>query len=179
MPDGYVSAFAEDKSGNLWFGFGEGGLSRFRDGHFTPFPVAAGAPGGSITSLSVDSKGRLWVASSITGLSRLDDPAAEHPVFRRYTIADGLTSNNIRCITEDLFGNIYVALYAASTRLSPETGHLKYFNTGDGLAGDFISVAHRDRSGRFGLVPSAAYQDWSRSPRLLRLRRRYSSAACE
>jgi hypothetical protein len=32
-------------------------------------------------------------------------------------------------------------------RISPETGHIKYFGTGDGLAGDFISVAHRDRSG--------------------------------
>ena len=145
--DTYISAFAEDKSGTLWFGFGEGGLSRYRDGHLTAMEPSREVPGGSITSLYVDSKGRLWVASSITGLSRLDDPAAEHPVFRRYTIADGLTSNNIRCITEDRFGNIYVGTVRGVNRLSPETGHIKYFGTGDGLAGDFISVAHRDRSG--------------------------------
>jgi ligand-binding sensor domain-containing protein len=120
--DTYISAFAEDKSGALWFGFGAGGLSRYRDGHLTPMDPSHEVPGGSITSLYVDSKGRLWVASSITGLSRLDDPTAEHPVFRRYTIADGLTSNNVRCITEDRFGNIYVGTVRGVNRLSPETG---------------------------------------------------------
>src|SRR5262249_37370684 len=129
---GYVSAFAEDRAGNLWFGSGEGGLSRYRDGHFTPITESDGAPAGTITSLYLDGKGRLWIASSISGLSRVDDPSAEHPVFRRYTIADGLTSNNIRCITEDLIGNIYVGTVRGVNRLSPETGHLKYFSTGDG-----------------------------------------------
>lgn len=147
MRNTYVSAFAEDLSGNLWFGFGEGGLSRYRDGRFTPLSVASGAPSGSITSLYVDRKGRLWIASSITGLTRVDDPSAAQPTYRHYTIAEGLTSNNVRCITEDLLGNIYIGTVRGVNRLSPETGRLKYFGTGDGLAGDFVSAARRDRSG--------------------------------
>jgi PAS domain S-box-containing protein len=94
-----------------------------------------------------DSKGRMWIASSVSGLTRVDDPTSERPVFSHYTIADGLTSNNIRCITEDLFGNIYVGTVRGVNRISPETGHVKYYGTGDGLAGDFVSAAHRDRDG--------------------------------
>ena len=141
------ASFTEDKAGALWFGFSGGGLSRFRNSRFTSFGVKDGLLPGPITSLLTDSKGRLWIASSISGLSRVDDPAAEHPVFRHYTIADGLTSNNIRCLTEDSFGNIYVGTVRGVNRLSPETGHLKYYGTGDGLAGDFVSAALRDRNG--------------------------------
>jgi PAS domain S-box-containing protein len=143
----YGSAFAEDRAGNLWFGFGDSGLARYENGHFTPLELKDGIPPGAITNLYIDSKGRLWIASSIGGLSRVDDPTAAHPVFRHYTIADGLTSNNIRCITEDLFGNIYVGTVRGVNRLSPDTGHLKYYGTGDGLAGDFVSAAHRDHNG--------------------------------
>ena len=146
----YFAAFAEDKAGSLWFGFGaggQGGLSRLRNGSFTSWGVNDGLPSGSITNLYTDSKGRLWIASHIGGLSRIDDPAAEHPIFKHYTIAEGLTSNNVRCITEDLFGNIYVGTVRGVNRLSPETGQVRYYGTGDGLAADFVNVAHRDRDG--------------------------------
>ena len=142
-----ASAFAEDKGGNLWFGFIEGGLARYRAGHFTTLDPQPGFSNGTITSLFSDKEGRLWIASSIGGLSRVDDPTSEHPVFRRYTIADGLTSNNVRCITEDLFGNIYVGTVRGVNRISPETGRVKYYGTSDGLASDFVSAAHRDHTG--------------------------------
>src|SRR4051812_39127231 len=66
--NGYVSAFAEDKSGDLWFGFGGGGLARYRDGKFTTIEVKSGAPTGTVNRLFVDSKDRLWIASNISGL---------------------------------------------------------------------------------------------------------------
>lgn len=130
IPNSYISAFAEDKAGNLWIGFGGGGVARYRDGHFHSIDVKSGAPGGTITSLFIDSKGRLWIASSISGLSRVDDTGAPQPIFRQYTIADGLTSNNIRCVTEDRFGNIYVGTVRGVNRLSPESGHINYYGTG-------------------------------------------------
>jgi ligand-binding sensor domain-containing protein/signal transduction histidine kinase len=142
-----ASAFAEDKSGNLWFGFVEGQLARFRDGRFTQLPADQGVPAGMITNLYTDSVGRLWIASSIGGLARIDVPNDEKPVIKAYTIADGLTSNNIRCITEDLFGNIYVGTVRGVNRLTPDTGRIKYYGTSDGLASDFVNVAYRDRSG--------------------------------
>jgi ligand-binding sensor domain-containing protein/two-component sensor histidine kinase len=145
--DAVASAFAEDRAGNLWFGFIHGGISRYMNERFTTLAVTDGIPPGAITDLYSDSSGRLWIASSVGGLTRVDDPTIEHPAFRHYTTADGLTSNNVRCITEDLFGNIYVGTVRGVNRLSPETGNIKYYGTGDGLASDFVNVAYRDRNG--------------------------------
>ena len=145
--NGSGAAFAEDKAGNLWFGFIDGGVARLHDGRFLIFNEKDGLPGGGITSMFTDHLGRLWIATSRNGLWRIDDPTAEQPAAKNYTIPDGLTSNNVRCITEDLFGNIYAGTVRGVNRLSPETGHIKYYGTGDGLAGDFVSSAHRDRHG--------------------------------
>jgi len=141
-----ATAFAEDGAGNLWIGFSEGGLVRYRDGRFTAI-TGQGNPTNAITNIYRDTRGRMWIATSREGLSRVDAPEADHPVFKRYTIADGLTSNNLRCITEDLYGNIYVGTVRGVNRLSPETGHVKYYGTSDGLASDFINTAYRDRRG--------------------------------
>ncbi|HYP51118.1 MAG TPA: two-component regulator propeller domain-containing protein, partial [Pyrinomonadaceae bacterium] len=124
-------AFEEDGAGNLWFGFTDGGIARFRDGRFAALDEP-GAPKGGITDIFRDRAGRMWIASNREGLIRVDAPESEHPVFRRYTISDGLTSNNARCITEDLYGNIYVGTVRGVNRLSPETGHVKYYGTSDG-----------------------------------------------
>jgi ligand-binding sensor domain-containing protein/signal transduction histidine kinase len=148
LPDPPVaSAFAEDRAGNLWFGFTEGGLARYSAGRFTTLTQEDGIPPGMITSLYTDRAGRLWIASGRGGLSRMDDPTAARPRFKHYTIADGLTSNNVRCITEDLLGNIYIGTVRGVNRLTPETGLVKYYGIADGLAADFVNVAYRDRQG--------------------------------
>ena len=142
-----IVAFAEDGAGNFWFGFAYSGIvRRDKDGRFVLLDEP-GIPKGGITDIFRDKSGRFWLATSREGLIRVDDPEAEHPTFRRYTIADGLTSNNVRCITEDLDGNIYVGTVRGVNRLSPETGYVKYYGTSDGLASDFISTAWRDRHG--------------------------------
>lgn len=148
LPDAFVTAvaFAEDGAQNLWVGFTDGGIARFRDGRFVILDDAD-APKGGITDIFRDRSGRMWIASNREGLIRVDAPESEHPVFRRYTINEGLTSNNARCVTEDLYGNIYVGTVRGVNRLSPETGHIKYYGTSDGLASDFINTAYRDRHG--------------------------------
>jgi ligand-binding sensor domain-containing protein/two-component sensor histidine kinase len=147
LPESFVAvAFAEDAAGNLWLGYTDGGITRFRDGRFAILNEP-NAPKGGITNIFRDKRGRMWIASNREGLIRVDAAESEHPVFKRYTIADGLTSNNARCVTEDLYGNIYVGTVRGVNRLSPETGHIKYYGTSDGLASDFINTAYRDRHG--------------------------------
>ncbi|HJQ31054.1 MAG TPA: ATP-binding protein [Pyrinomonadaceae bacterium] len=142
-----ASAFAEDRAGDLWFGFYEGGLVRYRDGRFTAFGEADGVPAGFITDLYVDHAGRLWLSSFTTGLSRVDDPEAPRPRFVFYTTKDGLASNNVRVITEDLYGNIYLGTARGVDRISPDAARIEHYSVGDGLASDFVTAAHRDRAG--------------------------------
>jgi|GEM_PF-2300457 len=114
-----VSSFAEDNHGNLWLGFYEGGIARFRESRFTAFSAADGVPTGVITDLQLDRSGRLWLASTNDGLSRMDDTNAAKPDFVSLTTDDGLSSNNARTLTEDHFGNIYVGTVRGVDRISP------------------------------------------------------------
>jgi ligand-binding sensor domain-containing protein len=141
------SSFAEDRAGNLWFGFYEGGLARYAQGRFTEFTTAHGVPDGVITGLHLDRSGRLWLASTSGGLGRIDDLTAATLKFEHYTVSEGLASNNLRSITEDLYGNIYAGSVRGVDRVSPDGKHIKHYSISDGLPGDFISAAFRDQNG--------------------------------
>jgi signal transduction histidine kinase/ligand-binding sensor domain-containing protein len=142
------TVFREDSYGNLWIGTAEeGGLLRYRDGRFRRFTADEGVPPGWIISLHLDHAGRLWVASQLGGLNRIDDPSAESLHFVRYTTADGLSSNNIRSITEDAWGRIYAGTGRGVDRLDPETGRIKHYTAADGLPRNTIEHAYRDRHG--------------------------------
>ena len=146
-PNRIPNSFAEARNGDLWFGFYDGGLVRYAAGRFVEFKVSEGAPRGFITALHFDQHGRLWVGSSQNGLSRVDDPSSPHPQFVSFKAENGLASNNVRSITEDLFGNIYVGGARGLDRISADTTRVKHFSTSDGLAGDFVSTSFRDSSG--------------------------------
>lgn len=141
------SAFCEDAAGNVWLGFYHGDVARYADGKFKLLTSADGLPAGFVTAIYSDRAGRLWIASNGGGLSRVDDPSAEHPAFVNYTTTNGLSSNNVRAITEDDEGRIYVGTVRGVDRLSPDTGRVKHYTMADGLADDFITVAFRDRDG--------------------------------
>lgn len=140
-----ASAFAEDTAGNLWVGFYEGGLVRYSGGRFTE--IMDGVPAGVVTALHFDGKGRLWLSTALNGVSRIDDVHAEPLQFVSYKTENGLASNNVRSITEDNFGEIYVGTARGIDRITSETSHIKHYSTSDGLAGDFVSSAFRDSKG--------------------------------
>jgi signal transduction histidine kinase/streptogramin lyase len=148
LPDGKsAESFAEDRAGNLWFGFYEGGLVRFANDRFTSFTTKDGLPFGLITDLLLDRQGRLWMTSTNGGVSRIDDPTAAKPSFVSLTTEQGLSSNNARTITEDQLGNIYVGTVRGMDQISPDTTRIKHYSVSDGLAGDFVVDSHCDRSG--------------------------------
>jgi signal transduction histidine kinase/ligand-binding sensor domain-containing protein len=148
LPEGKAaSSYVTDTFGNIWFGFYEGGIARFDGERFEFFGQDQGLPIGVMTDLHVDGKGRLWLGSVLSGLLRLDDPSAKTPSFVYLTTADGLTSNNVRTITEDRFGRIYIGTARGVDRISPNTGRVKHYSVNDGLAADFVVDSHCDRNG--------------------------------
>jgi PAS domain S-box-containing protein len=147
LPAKPVSAFAEDKNGDLWFGFTEGGVARFSSNRFTDFPTGSGLDNVFITSLLIDHQGRLWIASSENGLGRVDDPRAPVPHFNSVTVDNGLASNNVRSLGEDLYGNIYAGTARGLDCISPNRTHIRHYSINDGLAGDFVTAVFRDVRG--------------------------------
>lgn len=146
-PEKAPSSFVEDGAGHLWLGFYDGGLARYADGRFTVLTTADGVPEGFVTALYSDHMGHIWVASSVGGLSRIEDAMAARPRFKSYTTAEGLSSNNVRCLTEDRWGNIYAGTVRGIDRLTPETMRVRHYSRADGLPDDFVNVAYRDRQG--------------------------------
>lgn len=149
------SAFAEDRYGNLWITFYEGGLSRFDGERFDNFEPGDNLPEGLLPDLHVDKKGRLWIASTIDGLLRIDDTTAKVPQFTNITTKDGLTSNNIRTLTEDDFGRIYLGTSSGVDCYSPDSGHIKHYSVNDGLAADFVVDSMKDGAGNVWFATSS------------------------
>ena len=153
------TAFAEDRAGNIWVGFTQGGLARYAANRFTLFTTADGLPDGTINDLHLDDTGRLWVATSRGGISRIDEPNAERPTFINYSTEQGLSSNITTALTDDLYGRIYVGTGRGVDRITGTTGQVKHFTAADGLAMGEIFSAVRDRT---GMLWFAARQGLSR-----------------
>jgi ligand-binding sensor domain-containing protein/signal transduction histidine kinase len=141
-------AFAEDAAGNLWIGHWGGGLTRYdAAGRFTVFGESNGLPAGTIRSLFLDHAHRLWIASALGGLARLDDSVSKVPRFITYSTAQGLSSNDLWCITEDGSSRIYIGTGRGLDRLDPETGHIEHYTDADGLLHGKVTTAFRDSHG--------------------------------
>jgi len=147
-PNRWPSSFAEDRSGQLWVASYTGGLWRRRAGRFAEVPAAAYGSLTLLSALYADRAGRIWLGSHRDGLVRIDQPTAAAFHVARYTIADGLSSNNIRCLTEDRWGRLYLCTPRGVDRLEPESGRVRHYSTQDGLASDFVTAGYCDRRGR-------------------------------
>jgi PAS domain S-box-containing protein len=142
-----VLAFAADAAGNVWTGFREGGLARYRNGRFSVLGADDGLPAGSVNGLYLDVAHRLWIAVSGGGLCRIDRPEADRPKVVRYSAADGLTTDIVGHVTGDSDGRIYVTGPRGIDRLDPGTGRITRYSTADNPAGGEFTAAFRDRAG--------------------------------
>jgi ligand-binding sensor domain-containing protein/signal transduction histidine kinase len=146
LKDALPRAFGEDAAGNVWIGF-DGMLARYRAGTFEQFTLRQGVPPGAIRGIFRDHAGRLWLASAQSGLLRVDNAEGDRPAFTAYSTPQGLSSNDVEAITEDLEGRVYAAGGRGVDRLAPATGHVKHFTTADGLVSGRFRAAFRDRTG--------------------------------
>ena len=117
----YVLAITQDHSGDVWIGTAIGELRRFHDGKFESFrpkdsltanaTVAAAATadpmrevgrgtlsagGEKFWALHADAEGVIWIGSLGGGLLRF-----QNGEFTRFSLADGLPSENVNQILED------------------------------------------------------------------------------
>jgi signal transduction histidine kinase/ligand-binding sensor domain-containing protein len=138
------TAYGEDSAGHLWVGFYTGGLGRFRNGKFEFFAAPDRFPAGLVNAIHSDKLGRLWVAVSNSGLIRVENLTADEPQFTQISVAEGLSSSQANCLTEDNFGRIYVGTARGINRFEPETGRIKVYSQADGLPGANISRCASD-----------------------------------
>ena len=163
-----VSLFTEDGAGRLWtgllrFGRDQPELARLRG---TAEPIGGGddAPSGGIRAIYVDRQKRLWAGTNQSGLMRFDHPEAARPAFQRYTTANGLSSDVILSLTEDLSGRIYAGNGSGVDRLDVRTGQVKRYTSADGLAPGEMHASFRDHNGALWFGTSAGLSRFITSP---------------
>ena len=123
-----VLALADGEDDSLWVGTGTGGLNRCRPRPWSceRFDAPAGTgpsfPHRHVTDIHRDRRGRLWVATDGGGLSRVQQgPDGEVLGFERWTSANGLLSDSIMGIAEDVDGSLWLSTRRGLTRLDPES----------------------------------------------------------
>jgi signal transduction histidine kinase/streptogramin lyase len=154
-----VRALAEDSSGAIWAGAGDGMLYRIVANKVESFQAADALAGQPIWSLYADEEGTLWIGTFRGGLVRYKDKK-----FVRYTSKDGLPDDVICQILEDDQGRLWIGCQqgifsAAKSDLEGFAAHqIKRVNCTtygryDGLpslecSGGYQPAAWRTRDGR-------------------------------
>lgn len=151
-PASNVTAFAEDGKGGVWLGSYNGGVTLYRNGKFRQFAVADGFPKGFVNAIYTDKTGRIWIATGNSGIVRVDDPGADEPAFVNISAAQGLSSDQTVCVTEDPIGRIYIGTGRGITRLEPDTGRMKIYSQADGLPFSSVRTCGSDRAGNLWFV---------------------------
>jgi signal transduction histidine kinase len=123
LPDPFVRSLWQDRDGNIWAGT-NGGLARYRDGHF----VSSAGPGGRdwVRIVYEDREGDLWVGMN-SGLARLRDD-----VFTVSAKAEGLPSDEPIVAFEDRRNRLWVGFHDAGLGVFAPGGFRAYSRR-DGL----------------------------------------------
>ena len=133
LPNLFVWSVLEDKEGRIWTGTWGAGLLEYKEGRFTA-PPALKDFHEPVTALYQDSRSNLWVGAR-TGLLRMS--AGQE---RWYTRATGFPLADVRAVTEDAEGAIWVGTLGSGLSCLKD-GVLKQFNKKDGLGnGSVISL---------------------------------------
>jgi ligand-binding sensor domain-containing protein len=133
------------KGSSLWTGIAragkELGLQQFVDGSWRTYKVP-GLDGATVAvnSLLIDRSNALWVGTVNQGIYRVFDGRAEH--FRS---ADGLSSDVVSNIYEDIEGNIWVATSKGIDRFHDVV--VASFSAAEGLTTDAVSSVLAARDG--------------------------------
>ncbi|GAO41005.1 hybrid sensor histidine kinase/response regulator transcription factor [Flavihumibacter petaseus] len=124
-----ILSITQDRDGNIWMGTDDGGLNR-KDagtGEFSQyFRNEDKLP--DIRVLFTDSRGGIWAGQA--GLYKYDSGRND---FFIYTQQEGLADVFIKGMVEDNNGQYWITTSAGLKMLDTETGHVRSFNTGDGL----------------------------------------------
>jgi PAS domain S-box-containing protein len=96
-----VYAVYEGRDGSVWAGTLNGGVSKFKDGHFTTYTTTNGLASNTVSSILETRDGAMWFATP-AGLSSFSNGQ-----WRTYTTLEGLPSAEVDCLFEDSSGTLW------------------------------------------------------------------------
>ncbi|UCH95422.1 MAG: response regulator [Candidatus Aminicenantes bacterium] len=107
-----IRALYQDRHGILWIGTAAGGLTHYKGGQFTTYPITVYKSLYMISAINEDRWGNLWIGS-FCGLTCLN-----RNKFITYTTKQGLPHNQVKSIHKDGKGNLWVTTAAGIVKLT-------------------------------------------------------------
>lgn len=106
LTSNYILDIKISKSGSIWFGSADQGITRLWPNNNTSFyKNNQGLAGNIITCLFEDSDYNMWIGTSANGLSVLSSDCLDN-----FIKDDGLNENVIQAIKQDAMGNFWIAM---------------------------------------------------------------------
>ena len=99
-----IFCIIQDKSGDIWFGSIGAGVYRYDGQTFTNYTAEHGLADDRVHCLYEDSAGRIWIGTN-GGISIFDPTVVDRSdeiLFNNRTTDDGLMSNDVNSIVEDM-----------------------------------------------------------------------------
>lgn len=137
LPNDDVRALCENAQGGVWIGT-RTGLSLFKNGTFSHFDKKSALSTSMIQVLYEDQNRTLWIGTLGGGLLRLRGEKVD-----AYTTKDGLTGDDVRSITGDEEGDLWVGAGGLNRFTQAK---VSTYTTKDGLPSDVIITTYQDRS---------------------------------
>jgi ligand-binding sensor domain-containing protein/serine phosphatase RsbU (regulator of sigma subunit) len=136
-----INFLFEDNLGNLWFGTGGGGVSKYDGNTFTNFTEKEGLSNNFVTSILQDKSGNLWFGTESGGVSKYDGNN-----FTHFTEKEGLSNNYVTSILQDKLGNLWFGTGGGG--LSKYDGRMfEQFTEKEGLSNNFVTSIIQDKTG--------------------------------
>src|SRR6266480_2007434 len=142
------SAYAvyESRDGSAWAGTLNGGISKFKDGHFTTYTTTNGLASNTVSSILETRDGAMWFATP-SGLSSFSNGQ-----WRTYTTVEGLPSPKVNCLFEDSSGTLWSGTSAGLAFFASNRFQVPHASP-DVLREQIVGMAE-DKSGRFWIATS-------------------------
>src|SRR5258708_7787901 len=142
------SAYAvyESRDGSAWAGTLNGGVSKFKDGHFTTYTTTNGLASNTVSAILETHDGAMWFATP-NGLSSFSNGQ-----WRTYTTAEGLPSPEVNCLFEDSSGTLWSGTSAGLAFFASNRFQILH-ESPDVLREQVVGMAE-DKSGAFWIATS-------------------------
>ncbi|MCC2604992.1 two-component regulator propeller domain-containing protein [Planctobacterium marinum] len=142
LPDNNIAQLAEATDGALWLITGNSELlyKRPQDDFFTRLPLrfSAGDENANYIATSLHShRDNFIYVGTYSGLLKINRNSG---VTQRLTISDGLANDEIRAITSDWPGNLWVSTGTGITRISADGTEMRSFGRIDGLSSPSMNL---------------------------------------
>lgn len=135
-----TTALCETKDGSIWVGTGGAGLLRFDGGRFALFPLGSSNLERTIWSVFEDADASLWVGTA-QGLFHVFPGG-----IRKYTMADGLPGDSVRCVAKSPGGALWAATDSGPAVLGAN-GRFLSWRDKEGLTADGVFCMKFDPDG--------------------------------